>query len=77
MADDAQHPASESDLPFEERRKRQRRHADRTGKYDRRRNRCLHCSFFSDAPGYCGYLEKPMSAEDFACPAFEPATGSR
>ncbi len=83
MAETEHHPSTpaaaddSAELPFEERRKQQRRQADRQGKYDRRRNRCLHCQFFQAEAAYCAYLEKPMAADEFACPAFEPAPPGR
>ena len=66
--------------PFEERRRQQsdRRSADRQGKYDRRKNRCGRCALFSTPEGvgspeagFCGYYERPITADAFACPYFE------
>jgi hypothetical protein len=58
-----------------ERRKQARRQADRQGKYDRRRNRCMHCSHFQEevhtGKGYCGFHQVAMAAYAFACPNFE------
>lgn len=65
--------------PFEDRRRPQpdRRSADRQGKYDRRKNRCARCALFSVAigaeEGFCGYFERPITADAFACPYFESA----
>lgn len=65
-------------LPIEgERRQEQdRRQNDRQGKYDRRRNRCVHCAYFQnksqtiEEEGFCLYHHSPMSSEAFACPYF-------
>lgn len=58
-----------------ERRKQDRRQADRQGKYDRRRNRCVHCSHFAEVDstgkGRCTYHQVDMVAYAFACPHFE------
>ena len=67
------HPAStrvEGD-----RRQADRRQADRQGKYDRRKNRCIHCLHFQEntepGNGLCRFHNIPMTAYAFACPHFE------
>ena len=60
-----------------ERRQQDRRQADRQGKYDRRRNRCISCSHFqtatdSEPPGFCRFHQIAMAADAFACPYFSP-----
>ncbi len=59
-----------------ERRKEQdRRQADRQGKYDRRKNRCIHCLHFKEdsavGKGFCEKHDTSMTAYAFACPQFE------
>jgi hypothetical protein len=44
----AQPPAAFPFLPEERRKEQDRRQADRQGKYDRRRNRCVHCVHFTE-----------------------------
>jgi hypothetical protein len=59
----------------EERRKENRRQSDRQGKYDRRRNRCIHCRFFqgdaSAEMGWCLHHQSEMAPQAFACPHFD------
>jgi len=64
--------------PESDRRQAQRRQNDRSGKYDRRRNRCAHCKHFAapstdstEVLGTCTAHHTPMSAMAFACPVFE------
>jgi hypothetical protein len=51
-----------------------RRSSGRGGKYDRRRNRCVHCVHFktpdSGVIGFCKFHERPVLQEAFACPEF-------
>lgn len=57
------------------RREQDRRQAGRQGKYDRRKNRCVHCTHFTeegDGRGLCNFHHTPMVAYAFACPFFEP-----
>jgi hypothetical protein len=67
-------------LPFVEgeRRKEDRRHSDRQGKYDRRKNRCGHCQYFevrtSAEQGFCQRHHIAIAAETFGCPQFSPAS---
>jgi hypothetical protein len=62
---------SGSPFPFleGERRKEDRRQNDRQGKYDRRKNRCVHCLYFQE-PAYCQKHNTAMAADAFACPQF-------
>ena len=57
-----------------ERRKQARRQAERSGKYDRRRNRCGSCAHFSETdpakPGWCDYHKGEIGYDDFACPMY-------
>ncbi|WP_373532332.1 hypothetical protein [Vampirovibrio sp.] len=60
-----------------ERRKEQdRRSMERQGKYDRRRNRCVHCLHFQEeaeaGKGLCQFHHVEMTAYAFACPNFDP-----
>jgi|GEM_PF-3581929 len=63
--------------PESDRRQTQRRQNDRSGKYDRRRNRCALCHHFaapaneSEPLGTCTAHNTPMAAAAFACPVFE------
>lgn len=64
-----------------ERRKEQdRRSAERQGKYDRRRNRCVHCLHFQaegqTVQGICQFHQVPMASDAFACPNFNPLHSS-
>lgn len=54
----------------ERRRQVDRRQNDRSGKIDRRKNRCGGCVFFGD--NFCNKHQKPFVAEDFACVLFKP-----
>lgn len=59
-----------------ERRKEQdRRQTERQGKYDRRKNRCVHCVHFREeavtGKGTCLFHQTDMVAYAFACPNFE------
>lgn len=58
----------------ERRHKPDRRHTGRTGKYDRRRNRCGTCAHFEErgrgGDGWCNYHEGEIGPDDFACPMF-------
>ena len=59
-------------LPYDERRQAiDRRGAGRKGKYDRRRNRCVHCLHFEGEIGNCAVHQTPVTEDTFACPAFE------
>lgn len=78
MPDDKQQsntPASSFPRVEVERRKEQdRRQTERQGKYDRRKNRCVHCVHFkaqSGENGQCLYHKTPILASAFACPNFE------
>jgi hypothetical protein len=69
-----------STLPYfeGERRKEDRRQNDRQGKYDRRKNRCVHCLYFqpgeaSGGLGHCARHHTDIAAETFACPQFSAA----
>jgi hypothetical protein len=81
---------SEDDRPTDERpaipafegdrRKQDRRQADRQGKYDRRRNRCSHCIHFqmssesdnASESGACQFHHITVLSHAFACPNFDP-----
>ena len=66
----------------ERRNKPDRRENDRQGKYDRRRNRCVHCQLFEERQGadkglgFCYHHKKEMAAYAFACSFFRPADNS-
>jgi hypothetical protein len=72
---------SQSALPWgegERRKEQDRRQSGRQGKYDRRKNRCVHCVHFveeSDGKGVCNFHHAPMVAYAFACPFFEAGQG--
>ena len=58
-----------------------RRTASRQGKYDRRRNRCLHCRHFEaleeaaiPSIGLCQQYQQTIEGETFACTLFEVRT---
>ncbi len=59
----------------ERREKADRRTAGRTGKYERRKNRCAGCKHFDEPAekplGYCNYHNGDIPASAFACPMFE------
>ncbi len=61
----------------ERREKADRRTAGRTGKYERRKNRCAGCKHFDEPSekllGYCNYHNGDIPASAFACPMFEGA----
>ncbi len=72
------------DTDRDERRQQEvdRRTKERQGKYDRRKNRCVHCRFFEmdadfadgpvgDSVGFCHQHERPMAAYAFVCILFE------
>ena len=61
---------------MEERRKEQdRRSSERQGKYDRRKNRCVHCVQYKPSAkadqGFCQFHKTAILADTFACPNFE------
>lgn len=56
---------------FTERRQQtDRRSEGRSGKYDRRRNRCGRCDHFDAENKFCNYHKGSIQSNDFACPAF-------
>ncbi len=59
-----------------DRRKEDRRSMERQGKYDRRRNRCVHCIHFQESTdtikGLCQFHHVEIAAYAFACPHFDP-----
>lgn len=60
-----------------ERRKEQdRRQHGRAGKYERRKNRCIHCIHFQEeaqtGKGLCQFHQLNVVAYAFACPNFAP-----
>jgi hypothetical protein len=79
-------PAPFCELPpieGERRKEQDRRSMERQGKYDRRRNRCVHCLHFQEdkiaGKGMCLFHHVEMTAYSFACPNFDaiPAGESR
>ena len=62
-------------LEGERRKEQDRRQTERQGKYDRRKNRCVHCVHFREeavsGKGTCLFHQIEMTAYAFACPNFE------
>ncbi|WP_303673912.1 hypothetical protein [Vampirovibrio chlorellavorus] len=58
------------------RREQDRRSAERQGKFDRRRNRCMHCLHFQEPSegdkGLCLLHQAAVASDAFACPNFDP-----
>ena len=51
-----------------------RRGKERSGKWDRRRNRCATCAQYGtqdSGEGWCQAHQKPMAATDFACVQYQ------
>jgi hypothetical protein len=74
----AQTPNALPYLEGERRKEQDRRQAGRQGKYDRRRNRCVHCIHFTEegeGKGQCNFHKITVVAYAFACPFFEPGQG--
>ena len=70
-----QNPLQRPVVEGERRKEQDRRQADRQGKYDRRRNRCVHCVHFVEeeaGKGQCRFHQVVVTAYAFACPNFEP-----
>lgn len=72
-------PAPFCELPpieGERRKEQDRRSMERQGKYDRRRNRCVHCVHFQEetgaGKGMCLFHQVEITAYAFACPNFDP-----
>lgn len=86
--DPSQSPSVPETAPFcalppiegERRKEQDRRSAERQGKYDRRRNRCVHCISFQgegeSTAGFCKFHQVPMASDAFACPNFNPLHSS-
>lgn len=80
----SQIPSDPESAPFcalppiegERRKEQDRRSMERQGKYDRRRNRCVHCAYFQEATdagkGLCRFHQVEMTSYAFACPSFDP-----
>lgn len=59
----------------EERRSREdRRGRERSGKFDRRKNRCATCQKYAkpgETASWCSVLNQAVQGESFACPSYE------
>ena len=64
-------------LEGERRKEQDRRSSERQGKYDRRKNRCVHCAHYKPSTkedqGFCEFHKTAIMSYTFACPNFGPA----
>ena len=51
-----------------------RGNGERTGKFDRRRNRCSACQYLGEVEGqsFCHHLNQAMPSDAFSCLSFKP-----
>jgi hypothetical protein len=77
MNDDT--PDSSTEVAYERRRQVDRRKDSRSGKLDRRHNRCGGCMFYAaqnSEKGLCQKHQKVVAADEFACVWFQATTAS-
>ena len=79
MNDEQNPPVSRPNVQGERRKEQDRRQQGRTGKYERRKNRCVHCVHFQEetdtGKGLCRFHQMRVVAYAFACPDFDPLQG--